>query len=81
MGHIGSLGVSRSYGRPLQHEVLQDYCKAVDLLTLGGDKNALRKQFQELTEKTQDNESIIKAKLQDKENSLQEMRENAISHY
>ena len=75
MGHIGSLGVSRSYWRPLQHEVLQDYCKAVDLLTLEGDKDTLRKQVEQLTEKTKDNESILMTKLQDKENSIYEMRE------
>lgn len=41
MGHIGPLGVSRSYRRPLQHEVLQDYCKAVYLLTLGMLRNPI----------------------------------------
>jgi hypothetical protein len=73
LGH--NFGVSRSYWRPLQQEVLQDYCKAIDLLTLGGDQNALQEKVEQLTEKTKDNEYIIKAKLQDKENTVRKMKE------
>ena len=34
MGH--SIGISASYYRPLEREILEDYLKAVPLLTIGG---------------------------------------------
>jgi hypothetical protein len=49
--------------------------KAVDLLTINGGKLALQKQVTELKEKTKDNEYIIKAKLQEKDEAIQSMRE------
>jgi hypothetical protein len=44
--------------------------KAVDLLTINGDKIILQKQVLELREKSKDGEYIIKAKLQEKENQI-----------
>jgi hypothetical protein len=54
MGH--NLGISKSYWKPTEREVLQDYLKAVPLLTINADKLILRKQVEELTEKSKDNE-------------------------
>ena len=68
MGH--DIGVSASYYKPTEREVLEDYLKAVDLLTINGDNIVLQKQVAELTEKSRDNEYIIKAKLQEKENQI-----------
>ena len=42
MGH--DLGVSESYWRPTDREILEDYLKAVDLLTINSDKFILQKQ-------------------------------------
>lgn len=50
MGH--ALGLSESYYKPTEQEILQDYLKAVDLLTINDNKLTLKKQFVELTEKT-----------------------------
>jgi hypothetical protein len=50
--------------------VLEDYLKAVDLLTINSDKLILQKQVLELKEKSKDSEYIIKAKLQEKENQI-----------
>jgi hypothetical protein len=53
MGH--SSGVSDSYWRPTEKEVLQDYLKAVDLLRINTNNKAstlLQKQVAELTEKS-----------------------------
>jgi len=52
MGH--SLGLSESYYKPQEHDVLQHYLKAVDLLTINDDKSTLQKQVQELTEKSKE---------------------------
>ena len=68
MGH--NIGVSASYYKPTQREVMEDYLKAIGLLTINGNKFILQKQVEELTEKTKDNEYIIKAKLQEKDDAL-----------
>ena len=68
MGH--DIGVSASYYKPTEREVLEDYLKAVDLLTINSDKLILQKQVLELKEKSKDSEYIIKAKLQEKENQI-----------
>jgi hypothetical protein len=73
MGH--DIGISASYYKPTAKEVLEDYLKATDLLTIHGDKLVLLKQVTELKEKTKDNEYIIKAKLQEKDEVVQSMRE------
>jgi hypothetical protein len=72
MGH--DLGVSESYWRPTDREILEDYLKAVPLLTISGDNIVLQKQVAELTEKSKDNEYIIKAKMQEKDEEIQNMK-------
>jgi predicted kinase len=72
MGH--DIGLSGSYYKPKKREVLEDYFKATDLLTINADKIVLQKQVIELKEKTRDNEYIIKAKLQEKDNDIAELR-------
>lgn len=66
MGH--SIGVSASYYRPKEHEVLEDYLRAADHLTIGGGKK-LEKQISELTKK-QDEITLMKLK---HEREMQEM--------
>jgi hypothetical protein len=72
MGH--DIGVSKSYYKPTEKEVMEDYLKAVDLLSINGDKLVLQKQVTELKEKTRDNEYIIKAKLQEKDKDIAELK-------
>jgi hypothetical protein len=73
MGH--NIGVSASYYKPKQKEVLEDYLKAVDLLTISDDKVILGKQVAELTQKSKDNEYIIRGKLQEKDEEMETMKE------
>jgi hypothetical protein len=56
-----------------QNEVLEDYLKAVPLLTINGDNLILQKQVEELTEKTKDNDYMIKAKLQEKDTKIESL--------
>jgi integrase len=72
MGH--DIGVSASYYKPTEHEVLEDYLKAVDLLTINSDKLILQKQVLELKEKSKDNEYVIKAKLEEKNVEIENMK-------
>ena len=48
MGH--NIGVSASYYKPKEHEVLEDYLKAADHLTISGSRK-LEREVSELTEK------------------------------
>ena len=68
MGH--DIGISASYYKPTEREVLEDYLKAVRLLTINGENLVLQKQIQELTKKTNDNDYLLKAKLQEKDDAL-----------
>ncbi len=54
---------------------LQYYLKAVDLLTINTDKITLQKQIAELTEKSKEENYIIKGKLSDKEKEIQLLRQ------
>ena len=45
MGH--DIGVSASYYKPTENEVLEDYLKAVDLLTINGNLKLLQKQVRD----------------------------------
>ena len=73
MGH--EIGISTSYYKPTEHEILQDYLKAVDLLTINGDTAILQKQVQQLKENAKDNEYTVKGKLQEKDEEIRLMKQ------
>jgi len=87
MGH--SIGVSSSYYKPKESEVLQDYLHATDLLTISNDGIVLKKQVEELEQKSNNNEYMIRGKMQERDeeiealsnhvNSLQSMMEKLIA--
>ena len=74
LGH--DIGLSGSYYKPTEKEVLEDYLKAVDLLTINSTQKVLEKQIIELKENSKDNEYIIKAKLNEKDEQIQELKKN-----
>jgi hypothetical protein len=65
-----SVGISDSYYRATENEMLEDYIKAIDFLTINDDKLTLQKQVAELTEKSKQENYIIKGKLAEKENEI-----------
>ena len=67
IGH--NIGVSKSYYKPTTKEVLEDYLKTVDLLTINNESR-LSKQVEKLTEKDRESQFIIQAKLQEKDDAL-----------
>jgi hypothetical protein len=73
MGH--DIGVSASYYKPTEREVLEDYLKAAEMLTINDDKLTLQKQVSELTEKSKEENYIIKGKLSEKEKEIQLLRQ------
>lgn len=72
MGH--DIGVSASYYKPTEKEVLEDYLRAVSLLTISNDNTILQKEVAELQQKSKDNEYILKGRLQDTENEIKNIR-------
>jgi hypothetical protein len=72
MGH--DIGISASYYKPTEKEVLEDYCKAVELLSINNERQTLQKQVFELTEKSKEENYVIKGRLSEKEGEIQSMR-------
>ena len=72
MGH--NIGLSSSYYKPTDKEVLEDYLKAVDLLTINGNEQKLSRQVEELKNKSRDSDYIIKGKLEEKDIQIKLMK-------
>ena len=68
MGH--DIGISSSYYKPTERDVLDDYIKAVPLLTINGNSPILQKQVEELAERTNNNDQLLRTKLQEKDDAL-----------
>ena len=64
LGH--NTGLAKNYYRPSERELFEEYIKAIDSLTIN-DESRLSKQVQDLKEKNQDSEYVIKGKLQERE--------------
>jgi flagellar capping protein FliD len=77
MGH--NIGVFRLYYKPTQREVMEDYLKAVEILTIDNDSAALQKEVAELQQKSKDNEYIIRGKLQEKDEEMKSMKQQVDS--
>jgi hypothetical protein len=75
MGH--SLGISDSYYRATELELLDDYLKAQDFLIIN-DESRLRKKVTDLTQKEQNNQYLIDEKLMKKEREIQSLREKDV---
>ena len=72
MGH--SIGISDSYYRITETELLDDYMKAIDLLSI--DKNTqLQSQLTEVGARSNEENYLIKGKLQEKDEEINLLRE------
>jgi hypothetical protein len=67
------LGVSQSYYKPQEKDILDDYLKAVDLLIVNSDGITLKKQLQKVEEENKNSEYIIKGKLQEKDEQIKSL--------
>jgi predicted RNase H-like nuclease (RuvC/YqgF family) len=61
------------YLKPTEQDVLSEYLKAVDNLTID-EANRLKTKVEELTTKNESNEYIIKSKLQEKDSEIQDLK-------
>jgi hypothetical protein len=71
MGH--NIGISGSYYKPTENEVMIDYLKAIDLLTIN-EESRLRKKVEEITDKGNNNEYIIKERLEEKDQQIEYLK-------
>ena len=65
------IGISDSYYRATEKEVLEDYLKAIELLSIHGNEKKLMKQVQELHENSKDNEYVINRRLEEKDKQIE----------
>ena len=70
-----STGISDSYYRATEQELLDDYLKAMDDSLTIDERNKLKKRIDKLEEKNEDEKYIIKAKLQEKEEKIQKLEQ------
>src|SRR5215218_8385357 len=69
-----SIGISNSYYRPTENELLEDYLKVVDLLSIDKE-NKLQRQLSEYAEKNNEETFIIKGKLHEKDEAIEKLNE------
>ena len=67
-----TIGISNSYYKPSEKEILEDYLKAINILTINKNNNntILEKEVKELKEKNENNEYIIQSKLQERDDAI-----------
>jgi hypothetical protein len=70
MGH--SVGISDSYYRATENEMLEDYLLAIDHLAITNDYS-LKTQIAEISKQRNDNDLLIKAKLSERELEIQSL--------
>ena len=65
-------GISKSYYRPTEQELLEDYIKSINILTINKNNNnaLIEKEVKELKEKNENNEYLIKSKLQERDDAI-----------
>lgn len=72
IGH--DIGVSKSYYKPTEREILEDYLKAVDLLSIyRTNHEGLEHKVKELNERNMKNEDLIKATLQERDQEIEKL--------
>lgn len=68
-----SVGISDCYYRATEQELLEDYLRAIDYLSIGGNETKLTKEIEGLKEKSRENEYIIRGKLEEKDKEIKEL--------
>jgi hypothetical protein len=69
-----SVGISDSYYRITETELLEDYLHATDFLTINGNEKMLIKQIEDLKEKSKESNYIIEGKLGQKDKQIEDMK-------
>lgn len=74
MGH--DIGVSESYWKPTERELLDDYLKAIPLLSISNSmaNSQLQKEVEELKEKNRGSDMITRSALAEKDQEIQTLK-------
>jgi hypothetical protein len=72
MGH--NIGITASYYKPNEREILADYLKAVYLLTFSQNNEKMDKKVKDLEEQNKNTDYIIKGKLQEKDQEIVQLK-------
>ena len=76
-----AIGVSNSYYKPTEKELLEDYLKAISVLSINQNNNnnaIIEKEVKELKEKNENNEYIIQSKLQERDDAISSLSESSV---
>ncbi len=77
MGH--SIGISDSYYRATENELLDDFLKAIPFLTIGTE-NKLQMQIEQVLEQSKDKDALIKSQLYEKEQEIAVLTQGSSSN-
>ena len=67
-------GITQHYWKPKEEDILLEYRKAIPLLTIDPDEITLNKQIHDLEENNKTNEWVIKGKLQEKDEEINQIK-------
>ena len=73
MGH--DIGISESYYRPQEREVLADYLRAVDMLSINDNAMKLQKKVSEIEQKAKEDSYLILEKPYEREREINLLRQ------
>ena len=73
MGH--NIGISSSYYRPQEKEVLSDYLNAVDLLSINDNEKKLQSKVSEIEQRAKEDSHVILEKLYEREREVSLLRQ------
>jgi hypothetical protein len=71
MGH--NIGISKSYYKPTEKDLLEDYLKAADLLTIN-EEYKLKLQVKELTKKNSEKEFMLNVAMMQKDKEVEDLK-------
>jgi hypothetical protein len=77
MGH--SVGISDSYYRATEKELLEDYLKAISILTIGSEQR-LQSQMEKIEEDARNNDTNLKSHLYEREQEVTFLKQGNSSH-
>lgn len=72
LGH--NIGLSGSYYKPTEKQILEDYVNAIEILTINKE-NILSREIKEIKQSSKENEYTIKGKLLEKDEEIKGMKE------
>jgi integrase len=76
MGHSSSMGLKKNYYKPTEKMLLEDYLKAVDLLTLNNTKLKIEKQMREQNQKNTETITGLSDELLNLRKEIEILKEN-----